>query len=701
MWRLTCGGLALLLCVQGSLSQLNVCGQAPLNTRIVGGVDAFEGSWPWQVSLQSSSFGGHFCGGSLINSEWVLTAAHCLPGVSTSDLLVYLGKRTQQGVNTYEISRNVISIIVHPSYNSQTSDNDIALLRLSSTVTFNNYIRPVCLAAQNSIFSNGTSSWITGWGDVRSGVSLAAPGILQETMVPVVANEQCNNLLGSGSVTSNMICAGLIEGGKDTCQGDSGGPMVSKQCSLWIQSGITSWGYGCADPSSPGVYTRVSQYQSWITNNVGQNLPGFIIFNTLSPCQATSTASPVSTTSTTSTTTRVSTTPITAATFRPPPNQSSVSCRKRCDERFDIRNRCNCNPGCRRNCCRDYENRCRNHRCIHSATEQTNCVKMWRLTCVTLTLLMCAKGSLSQLNVCGQAPLNTRIVGGVDASEGSWPWQVSLHASGRHFCGGSLINSEWVLTAAHCLPGVTASSLRVYLGRRTQQGVNVNEISRTVRTIIVHSAYNSATNDNDIALLRLSSTVTFNDYIRPVCLAAQNSVFISGTSSWITGWGDIQAGVSLAAPGILQETMVPVVDNVRCSNLLRSGSITNNMICAGLTQGGKDTCQGDSGGPMVSRQCTVWVQSGITSWGYGCADPNSPGVYTRVSQYQSWITNNIGQNAPGFVTFNPPTSCSSASLTATSCRGRCNEKFNNRFRCNCNTNCSINCCKDYTQRCAS
>uniref|UniRef100_A0A8C2F7M7 Uncharacterized protein n=1 Tax=Cyprinus carpio TaxID=7962 RepID=A0A8C2F7M7_CYPCA len=330
MWRLTCVGLALLLCVQGSLSQLNVCGQAPLNNRIVGGVDAFEGSWPWQVSLHSSNFGGHFCGGSLINSEWVLTAAHCLPGVSASNLLVYLGKRTQQGVNTYEISRNVVSIIVHPSYNSQTSDNDIALIHLSSTVTFNDYIKPVCLAAQNSAFPSGTSSWITGWGDVQAGVSLPAPGILQETMVPVVANDQCNTLLGSGSVTSNMMCAGLIEGGKDTCQGDSGGPMVSKQCSVWVQSGITSWGYGCAEPNSPGVYTRVSQYQSWITNNIGQNLPGFIIFNPSSTCQSCNSLS----------------------------HTSSISCRRRCGERFDIRNRCNCNPGCRRNCCRDYERQC-------------------------------------------------------------------------------------------------------------------------------------------------------------------------------------------------------------------------------------------------------------------------------------------------------------------------------------------------------
>ncbi|XP_052454791.1 serine protease 27-like [Carassius gibelio] len=323
---------------------------------------------------------------------------------------------------------------------------------------------------------------------------------------------------------------------------------------------------------------------------------------------------------------------------------------------------------------------------------------MWRLTCITMILLICAKGSLSQFIVCGQAPLNTRIVGGVNAPEGSWPWQVSLQHSGYHFCGGSLINNEWVLTAAHCLPGVSTSSLLVYLGRRTQQGVNANEISRTVRTIIVHPSYNSNTNDNDIALLRLSSTVTFNNYIRPVCLAAQNSVFPSGTSSWITGWGDTQSGVNLPSPGILQETMIPVVDNVQCNNLMGSGSVTSNMMCAGLIQGGKDTCQGDSGGPMVSKQCTVWVQSGITSWGYGCARPNSPGVYTSVSRYQSWITNNLGQNLPGFVTFSASNSCS-GSLTSTSCSGRCNEKYNSNFRCNCNTNCILNCCKDYRQLC--
>ncbi|XP_006811034.1 serine protease 27, partial [Neolamprologus brichardi] len=140
---------------------------------------------------------------------------------------------------------------------------------------------------------------------------------------------------------------------------------------------------------------------------------------------------------------------------------------------------------------------------------------------------------------CGQAPLNTRIVGGQVAPVGSWPWQVSLQRSGSHFCGGSLINSQWVLTAAHCFQTITATGLTVNLGRQSLQGSNPNAESRTVTKIINHPNYNSVTFNNDICLLQLSSPVTFNNYISPVCLAASNSTFYSGVNSWVTGWGRI------------------------------------------------------------------------------------------------------------------------------------------------------------------
>ncbi|XP_063328802.1 prostasin-like [Pelmatolapia mariae] len=272
-------------------------------------------------------------------------------------------------------------------------------------------------------------------------------------------------------------------------------------------------------------------------------------------------------------------------------------------------------------------------------------------SCGVLLLALTLTGSNAQLDVCGIAPLNTRIVGGQDASAGAWPWQVSLQTSGQHFCGGSLINNEWILTAAHCFTN-TPSQTTVYLGYESLQSTNTNGVSRSVSQIITHPNYNSKTNDNDIALLRLSSTVEFNNYIRPVCLADAGSDFPAGTTTWVTGWGNIRDSVSLPSPGTLQEVSIPIVSNTDCNSDL-GGGITSNMICAGVTQGGKDSCQGDSGGPLVAKNSSIWVQAGIVSFGNGCAQPNSPGVYTRVSQYQSWINNQISSNQPGFITFVP------------------------------------------------
>ncbi|KAL1262254.1 hypothetical protein QQF64_007519, partial [Cirrhinus molitorella] len=269
---------------------------------------------------------------------------------------------------------------------------------------------------------------------------------------------------------------------------------------------------------------------------------------------------------------------------------------------------------------------------------------MWRLTCVTLVLIICVK-------VYGNPfpHLNPRIVGGADTSIGDWPWMVSLHQSGYHFCGGSLISKEWVLTAAHCVFNV----------RTTQLGQNPNEIVRDVQNIY-HPNFVWNTGDNDIALLQLSSPVTFTNFIKPVTLAAKNSNFPSGTKCWITGWGEIGVQMALPYPETLQKAMVRVYENTDCNNRCR-GTITNNMICAGLWEGGRGHWNGDSGGSMVSEHCSVWVQSGVISWKEECAKPDKPDVYTRVSEYQQWITSLTGQNQPTFVVFNSKTPCSSAS----------------------------------------
>ncbi|KAK9534494.1 hypothetical protein VZT92_006936 [Zoarces viviparus] len=266
MKLLLCG--VVLLVLTGSNAQLDVCGSAPLNTRIVGGEDAPAGTWPWQASLHTFS---HFCGGSLINDQWVLTAAHCFSSSSTSGFTVYLGRDTQQLSNANEVSRSLSEVIRHPDYDSQTNDNDIALLRLSSPVNFTDYIRPVCLAPSGSTFAAGTSCWVTGWGTIRTEIPLPFPQRLQEVQVPVVSNTQCDAVYGS--ITSNMICAGLDEGGKDSCQGDSGGPLVNRDGSRWTLVGVVSFGRGCAEAGFPGVYTRVSEYQSWINSHTSGAAP--------------------------------------------------------------------------------------------------------------------------------------------------------------------------------------------------------------------------------------------------------------------------------------------------------------------------------------------------------------------------------------------------------------------------------------------
>ncbi|XP_076154262.1 serine protease 27-like isoform X1 [Alosa pseudoharengus] len=281
--------VAAILYVQGPASTItqevkstDVCGTTPLlSSRIVGGQDASVGSWPWQVSLQRPY--GHVCGGSLINKEWVLSAAYCFSSNDPSYWTVKLGQLTQQGNSVHAVSRDVAVIILHPNWDRNTFNHNMALVRLSSPVSFTSYIRPVCLADNDSIFLNGTDSWVSGWGYIKEGEPLPSPKTLQEVKLSVVENYVCRSLLGSqAKVTDDMMCAGALEQGKDTCLEDTGGPMVNYQDSLWIQSGVVSFGKGCGRPGLPGVYARVSGYEKWITNYTRGDPPGFIRFRSTS-----------------------------------------------------------------------------------------------------------------------------------------------------------------------------------------------------------------------------------------------------------------------------------------------------------------------------------------------------------------------------------------------------------------------------------
>ncbi|XP_066304565.1 plasminogen-like isoform X2 [Branchiostoma lanceolatum] len=237
------------------------------------------------------------------------------------------------------------------------------------------------------------------------------------------------------------------------------------------------------------------------------------------------------------------------------------------------------------------------------------------------------------------ASLSNRIVGGEDAVYGSWPWQVSLLTSGTHNCGGSIIAPNWILTAAHCLR--SGVSLTIQGGSHYRRS-NDEPYQRNydVSRIIIHEDYNSRTSDNDIALVKLSTSINYNDYVRPVCLPSEDTA--AGTECYVTGWGKLQSGFWGETSDILQQAKVPIIATQTCnSRNYYNGQITDNMICAGYTQGGVDACQGDSGGPLVCPNDGKWVQTGVVSWGYGCAQAYRPGVYVRVTNYISWINNKM------------------------------------------------------------
>ncbi|KAK2859692.1 hypothetical protein Q5P01_004312 [Channa striata] len=201
----------------------------------------------------------------------------------------------------------------------------------------------------------------------------------------------------------------------------------------------------------------------------------------------------------------------------------------------------------------------------------------------------------------------SRVVGGVDAVKGAWPWIVSLHWRGRHICGASLIGRDWLLTAAHY--------------------TNIDRV-------VINRQYNRRTKQADVAMMHLEQPVNFTQWIQPVCLSEGQNV-TTGRKCFIAGWGQDAEGGS--PPNVLQEAEVPLVDQVQCQDELPEYTITSSMLCAGYPEGGIDSCNGDSGGPLMCLDDGHWTQIGVSSFGRGCGRPHRPGVYARVSAFSSWI----------------------------------------------------------------
>uniref|UniRef100_A0A8D0H475 chymotrypsin n=1 Tax=Sphenodon punctatus TaxID=8508 RepID=A0A8D0H475_SPHPU len=224
--------------------------------RIVNGEEAVSGSWPWQVSLQDST-GFHYCGGSLISEDWVVTAAHC--GVRTTHRVV-VGEFDQASPAEDVQVLQITKVFKNPTFNMLTLKNDITLLKLGTPARLTARVSPVCLPEASDDFPGGLTCVTTGWGLTNPNAQ-KTPEKLQQVALPLLSNMQCKTYWGN-RIADVMVCAGAS--GASSCMGDSGGPLVCQKDGNWNLVGIVSWGSGTCSPSSPGVYARVTELRPWI-----------------------------------------------------------------------------------------------------------------------------------------------------------------------------------------------------------------------------------------------------------------------------------------------------------------------------------------------------------------------------------------------------------------------------------------------------
>ncbi|XP_027639056.2 transmembrane protease serine 9 [Falco peregrinus] len=585
-------------------------------SKIVGGTDASRGEIPWQVSLKEDS--RHFCGATIIGDRWLLSAAHCFNETNPEEIEAYMGTTSLNGTDGNAVKVNVTRVIEHPFFDPVFLDFDVAVLELARPLVFNKYIQPICLPLAAQKFPIGKKCLISGWGDLQEG-NATKPEILQKASVGIIDQETCN-FLYNFSLTDRMICAGFLEGRTDSCQGDSGGPLACEVTpGVFYLAGIVSWGIGCAQAMKPGVYSRITKLKDWILDTISQlPSPGTGTPSSSAIAQTPTAAVPIQqpspaapspidrTTLGSKTTTTMKETSIALQTTEPAkPTQTPVV------------------P------CTSLTFKCSSEVCIGKENPECD------------GIVDCSNGFDERNCDCGftAALAFSKIVGGSTAARGEWPWQVSLWLRRKeHKCGAVLIADRWLLSAAHCFDIYSDPKMWVaFLGTPFLSGID-GKMEKILR-IYKHPFYNVYSLDYDVALLELNTPVQFSSTIKPICLPDSSHVFHEGARCFITGWGSTKEGGVMSKH--LQKAAVNMIGDQACKKFYPV-QISSRMLCAGFPHGTVDSCSGDAGGPLACKEPSgKWFVAGITSWGYGCARPNFPGVYSKVTAVQGWIVQNL------------------------------------------------------------
>ncbi|CAD7083355.1 unnamed protein product [Hermetia illucens] len=244
--------------------------------RVVGGEDGENGEWCWQVAL-INSLNQYLCGAALIGTQWVLTAAHCVTNIVRSGDAIYVR------VGDYDLTRKygspgaqtlrVATTYIHHNHNSQTLDNDIALLKLHGQAELRDGVCLVCLPARGVNHAAGKRCTVTGYGYM--GEAGPIPLRVREAEIPIVSDAECIRKVNAVTekifiLPASSFCAGGEEG-NDACQGDGGGPLVCQDDGFFELAGLVSWGFGCGRVDVPGVYVKVSSFIGWINQIISVN----------------------------------------------------------------------------------------------------------------------------------------------------------------------------------------------------------------------------------------------------------------------------------------------------------------------------------------------------------------------------------------------------------------------------------------------
>ncbi|XP_008292543.1 coagulation factor VIIi [Stegastes partitus] len=238
--------------------------------------------------------------------------------------------------------------------------------------------------------------------------------------------------------------------------------------------------------------------------------------------------------------------------------------------------------------------------------------------------------------------VQTRVVGSDECPRGECPWQVLVQLNGNSHCGGVLIRPDWVITAAHCIHGNDPNNLTVVAGEHNLDVNDGTEQRLPVSMAIIHPGFVMATGDSDIALLRLSRSVSLNRLVVPVCLPTRTfaerkllPLLYHSVSGWGRRIGAASPSGAIASP-VLRRMTIPLLQNAQCSQRAQF-NFTSTMLCAGYLEGRQESCRGDDGSPLVTLLGSTHFLTGVVAWGRGCAQPGYYGVYTNMAAFVDWV----------------------------------------------------------------